>query len=182
MTVESDNKSGSEPEHNSELHARAAGRPGALVRGAAVHALLWAAAFGLIGSMIAALVVLDTPPEAAPGWLFIASLIVRFALFGLVCGTVFWWLTGLLFQRTRFAHFGRLPVFLGGALGTAVFVPLFMQTMNLLSGDGLVAWRLVLDDSVWAFFFGGVAALGSLELVRRRGAASAIAVDPPEVE
>ena len=177
MTVEFERRS----ERRSERESRSNGASKSPFLAAALHAVLWAAAFGLIGSMIAALVVLDAPPEAAPGWLFIASLIVRFALFGLVCGTVFWWLTGQLFQRTRFAQFGRLPVFLGGALGTAVFVPLFMQAMNLLSGDGLVAWRLVLDDSVWAFFFGGVAALGSLELVRRRGAALAIAADPPEV-
>jgi hypothetical protein len=39
--------------------------------------------------------------------------------------------------------------------------------------DGPVAWGLVLDDAVWAFFFGGRAALGSREMARRWMASAA---------
>jgi hypothetical protein len=138
-------------------------------------AVLWGLGFGAIGFVLAWFAVSGTEAQsvsqsvsqAAPQWQLALSLAVRFAIFGIICGTVFWWITGLLIERAAFARFGRIPVALGGAVGTAVFVPLFMQTMNLLSGDGLVAWSLVLDDSVWAFFFGGGAALGSLELARR---------------
>jgi hypothetical protein len=48
-----------------------------------------------------------------------------------------------------------------------VFVPLFLQAMNLISGDGLVPWRLVLDDALWTAVFGGVVAGGSLRLAQR---------------
>jgi hypothetical protein len=50
---------------------------------------------------------------------------------------------------------------------TAVFVPLFLQTMNLLSDGHLVPWRLVLDDSLWTGVLGAVAAGGSLKLAQR---------------
>ncbi|HRE13515.1 MAG TPA: hypothetical protein PLD37_04890, partial [Usitatibacteraceae bacterium] len=48
---------------------------------------------------------------------------------------------------------------LAGGIGAAVFVPLFLQAMNLLSGDGLVAWPLVLDDAPIAAVLGTLAAL-----------------------
>jgi hypothetical protein len=56
---------------------------------------------------------------------------------------------------------------------TGVFVPLFLQLMNLISGDGLVPWHLVLDDGVWGAVFGGVVAAGSLKLAQRADAISA---------
>ena len=58
--------------------------------------------------------------------------------------------------------FGLLGAVVGG-----VGVPLFLQTMNVLSGDGPIAWGLVGDDAVWATLFGGVAAAGSILLARR---------------
>ncbi|MBY6203815.1 hypothetical protein [Halomonas denitrificans] len=161
----------------------ASARPPSRLPGGLVHAGLWGLVFGLIGSVLALMAVADAPDGAGSGGVLALSLALRFALFGVLSGALFWWITGLLFRRERFVRFGRFPVLLGGAAGTAVFVPLFLQTMNLLSGDGPVAWHLVLDDSVWAFVFGGVAALGSLELARRRvGASGGIAADPPEVE
>lgn len=136
--------------------------------GAVRNAVLWGLGFGAIGLLVSLPALPDETPGGMLRWQIVASLAVRFAIFGVLCGALFWWVTGLLFERAAFARFGRVPVSLGGAVGTAVFVPLFMQTMNLLSGEGPVPWPLVLDDSVWAFVFGGAAALGSLELTRRR--------------
>ncbi len=156
--------------------------PPSRLRRGFVHAGLWGLIFGVIGAGLALLVLADAPDGAPTGLGMAASLVARFAMFGVLCGALFGWASGLLFDAERFARTGRVPVILGGAFGTALFVPLFLQTMNLLSGDGLVAWRLVLDDSVWAFFFGGIAALASLELARRRAEPTRIAADAPEVE
>lgn len=148
-------------------------RPLSRAASGVVTVVLWGLVFGLVGGMLAVVVAQDAPERAPSFWLITASLVTRFAMFGILSGTLFWWITGLLFDHERITRFGRIPVFLFGAIGAAAFVPLFMQAMNLLSGDGLVAWGLVLDDSVWAFFFGGIAALGSLELARRRTRPSA---------
>jgi hypothetical protein len=61
--------------------------------------------------------------------------------------------------------FGILGAIVGG-----VGVPLFLQLMNVLSGDGPIAWRLVLDDGPWAAVFGAVAAAGSILIARRASA------------
>ena len=42
--------------------------------------------------------------------------------------------------------------------------------MNVLSGDGPVAWGLVTDDAIWATVFGAAAAAGSILLARRADA------------
>ena len=136
-------------------------------QGSVRNAVLWGIGFGAAGLVASLFAVSAEPAGDLPRWAVIVSLAVRFSVFGVVCGTLFWWITGLLVQRSRFARLGRLPVALCGAFGTAVFVPLFLQTLNLLSGDSAVPWNLVLDDAVWAFAFGGGAALGSLELARR---------------
>jgi hypothetical protein len=54
-------------------------------------------------------------------------------------------------------------------------VPLFLQFMNVLSGDGPVAWGLVRDDAVLGFVFGAVASAGTLLVAQRttRGAPEA---------
>ena len=54
-----------------------------------------------------------------------------------------------------------------GAVVGGVGVPLFLQSMNVLTGDGPIAWGLVTDDAIWAMLFGGVAAAGSILLARR---------------
>jgi hypothetical protein len=56
---------------------------------------------------------------------------------------------------------------IAGGIATGVFVPLFLQAMNVISGDGMVPWRLVLDDALWTAVFGGVVAGGSLRLAQR---------------
>ncbi|NKI35782.1 hypothetical protein HFP89_11475 [Wenzhouxiangella sp. XN79A] len=136
-------------------------------QGSVRNAILWGIGFGAIGLVLSMFAVSGEAGDGVPRWQIVASLAVRFSVIGVICGTVFWWGTGLLLSRRRFAASGRIPVVLCGAFGTAIFVPLFLQTMNLLSGDGIAPWPLVLDDAVWAFFFGGGAALGSLELARR---------------
>jgi hypothetical protein len=49
-------------------------------------------------------------------------------------------------------------------------VPLYLQAMNVLFGDGPIAWGLVADDALWATGFGAVAAAGSILLARRAAA------------
>jgi hypothetical protein len=55
-----------------------------------------------------------------------------------------------------------MPVGLAGGAAAAVFVPLFLQLMNVLLGDGPVAWHLVTDDAGIGFVLGAVASAGTL--------------------
>ena len=95
-------------------------------------------------------------------------LLARFALWAVICTVFLAGLGALLYRRRPPPAPGTVRVAIAGGLATAVFVPLFMQLLNVVSGDGLVAWRLVMDDAAWAAIFGAVGAVLLLKLARRR--------------
>ncbi len=56
---------------------------------------------------------------------------------------------------------------IGGAILAGAFVPTWMQTMNFLTGGGMVPWNLVTDDIVFSTLLGGITAAGTLLLAQR---------------
>ena len=142
------------------------------------NAITWAAAWALAGGAIVTVLSLFNP---GPG---VASLFerlelsllagmawgVRFGIAGAVIGTLFATVIRLGYRGRRLADISPVRFALLGAVVAGVGVPLFLQTMNVLSGDGPVAWGLVWDDAIWASVFGGVAAAGSILLARRADA------------
>lgn len=92
---------------------------------------------------------------------------VRFGLAGAVIGTVFAVALRVGFRGRRLADISPLRFTLLGAVVGGAGVPLFLQLMNVLSGDGPIAWGLVLDDARWATVFGAAVAGGSILLARR---------------
>lgn len=139
------------------------------------NAITWGAAWAAGGgALVTALSLLQPRPETAP---FLARLGmavatgigwgVRFGVAGTVIGTVFALAVRHGYRGRRLADLRLLPFTLLGAVVGGVGVPLFLQTMNVLSGDGPVAWRLVTDDAVWATVFGAAVAAGCLLIARR---------------
>lgn len=135
----------------------------AAVRTAAVWGVAWT---GVSAIALGSLVALGAGPAGA-SWLDVAALSVRFGVWGGICGAAFATALGLFLRGRDLARVDPRRATLVGAVGLAVFVPLLMQGLNLLSGDGLVDWALVLDDSVWAFVLGGAATGGTLWLAKR---------------
>ena len=139
------------------------------------NALTWGAAWAAAGgALIGALTLFDPGPGIESlgerfGVAVLAGIAwgVRFGLAGAVMGTVFSTVVRLGYRGKRLAdiHAGRFAL-LGAVVG-GVGVPLFLQTMNVLSGDGPISWALVLDDAPWASVFGAAAAAGSILLARR---------------
>ena len=66
---------------------------------------------------------------------------------------------------------------IGGAVLAGLFVPSFLQTMNLLTGGGLVPWSLVFDDAVYSGLFGGITAAGTMILAQRDEAKHPVTVE-----
>ena len=139
------------------------------------NALTWGAAWALAGGAIVSAVALFDPnpaieslPERVGMALFTGvAWGVRFGIVGAVVGSLFSVVIRLRYRGRRLAEISPTPFALLGAVVGGVGVPLFLQTMNVLSGDGPVAWRLVADDGVWAAGFGAVAAAGSILIARR---------------
>jgi hypothetical protein len=90
----------------------------------------------------------------------------RFGIVGGVAGAAFSSVIRLVYHGRRLSDISWVRFGLGGAAVTGLFMPVFLQTMNLLSGTGLVPWTLVLDDAVLTAVFGGVAAGGSMKIAQ----------------
>ncbi len=149
------------------------------------NGLTWGAAWALAGGAIACLLTLINP---GPG---VESLIerlgvavfagfgwgIRFGIIGAVIGTAFSSIIRMGYRGRRLAEINPLRFTLLGAVVGGVGVPLFLQLMNLLTGGGAIAWRLVLDDGIWATVFGGGVAASLIYLARR--AEQLHPVEPP---
>lgn len=147
----------------------------AVLRNAATWGAAWAAAGGGIVGILALFepsAAIDSLPERVGLAAFAAvAWGVRFGLAGAVIGTAFALAVRVGYRGRRLADIGPLRFSALGALVGGVGVPLYLQTMNVLSGDGPVAWNLVSDDAMWASVFGAVVAAGSILVARRAGRA-----------
>lgn len=137
------------------------------LRGAAGTAVVWGAGWAALGlAAFAALKVTGNLPDSAR-WIDSLLIAARFGFIGGIVGGAFSAFVGILHRGRRLSDLRAVRFGLGGGIMAGLFVPVFLQTMNLLSGDGLVPMELVLDDGMWAALFGAVAAGGSLMLAQR---------------
>ena len=135
------------------------------LRGAFGNAVVWAGGwFAAALAVFATVSVLGGFPETslAEG----LETAVRFGIVGGIAGTAFSSVIRLVYHGRRLSEISWVRFGIGGAIVTGVFMPLFFQTMNLLSGDGLVPWALVLDDALLTAVFGGAAAAVSLKIAQ----------------
>lgn len=134
------------------------------LRGALGNALVWAA--GWVTAGVALLATLRIVGVLSFSWVELLGFAIRLGIVGGVVGGAFSIVIRLLYHGRRLSEISWVRFGIGGAVVTGLFVPLFFQTMNLLSGDGLVPWELVLDDALWTAVFGGAVAGGSLKLAQ----------------
>ena len=138
-------------------------------------ALTWGAAWGAAGGGLAGILGLFDPdpaieslPERVGMAIFAGvSWGVRFAIAGAVIGSVFSAAVRITYLGRRVSDIHPARFALLGAVVGAVGVPLYLQTMNLLTGGSMIPWGLVMDDGIWASVFGAAAAGGSILLARR---------------
>ncbi len=138
-------------------------------------AVLWGGAWAVAGGGLIALLTVFSPGPgvaSAAGRLGMAALAgigwgLRFGLAGFVIGSIFSSVIRLGYRGKRLAEINPVRFALLGAVVGGVGVPLYLQTMNVLSGGHPIAWGLVTDDAVWATVFGAAVAAGSILLARR---------------
>ena len=99
-------------------------------------------------------------------WLNVIPLAARFGVVGTIAGAAFSVVVSGFYHGRRLSEISWVRFGIAAGVVTAFFVPAFLQTMNLLSGDGLVPWRLVLDDIPTTGVFGAIAAASSLRLAQ----------------
>jgi hypothetical protein len=101
---------------------------------------------------------------------------IRIGFIGGIAGAAFFTFISLLYRGKRLSEISWVRFGIGAAVLTGLFVPAFLQTMNLVSGGELVPWSLVFDDLVFSAVFGGVTAAGTMLLAQRHEAAHPVTV------
>lgn len=136
------------------------------LRAAVQNAFLWGVGFFTASvALMTARLLLGFAPEGI-GFLDGIGMGIRIAVWGGICGLVFSAAVGLRFTGRRLAEIRFWPFALGSALGIGVFVPLALQALNILGGEGPIAWRHVTGDALWTGIFGGVAGGLTLKLAQ----------------
>ncbi len=136
------------------------------LRGALGNALVWGGAWSIFAFAAFAILRLAGIWESI-SWVKGLGVAIEFGVIGTIAGGAFSLVIGLAYRGRRLSEISWVRFGIGGAVVAGLFVPLFLQTMSLLTGGGLVPWNLVLDDGLWTAAFGGLAAACSLKLAQR---------------
>lgn len=146
------------------------------LRAAFRNAVVWGLGWGAIGSAIAtAMRFID----GIPFWNAIVDGLgmgLRIAFIGGIAGTAFFAFISLAYRGKRLRDISWVRFGIGGAILAGLFVPAFLQTMNLISDGSMVPWRLVFDDLIFSAAFGGITAAGTMFLAQRYEAAHPVTV------
>lgn len=140
------------------------------LRGTLGNAAVWAGGwFAVALAIFVTFRVLGGAPETS--WVEGLEVAAKFGIVGGVAGTAFASAIRFLYHGRRLSEIRWVRFGIGGAVVTGVFMPVFFQTMNWLSGTGLVPWELLLDDALLTAVFGGAAAAVSLKIAQHAAVA-----------
>lgn len=141
------------------------------LRGVLGNALAWGVGWStVVFAGVTILRIAGILPEAV-SWADGLEAAGKAGVIGAIAGGAFSSVIGLLYHGKRLSEISWVRFGISGGIFTGLFVPAFLQTMNLLSGDGLVPMELVLDDGLWTGVLGAVVAGGSIKLAQRADAA-----------
>ena len=154
------------------------------LRGAFRNSVVWGVAWGVLGTTVTATMRLF---DGIPLLNAIGDGIgmgIRIGVMGGIAGAAFSTFISVAYHKKRLAELSALRFGIGGAVVAGLFVPAFMQTMNIVFGDGPVPWGLLYFDIAIAAFFGGVTAGGTIKLAQHAESLAPLAeqdaLDAPE--
>ena len=146
------------------------------LRAMARNAAVWGVGWGAIGTAVATAMRFVDKIPFANAILDGIGMGIRIGFIGAIAGTAFFAFISVAYRGKRLREISWVRFGIGGAILAGLFVPGFLQTMNMLSGDGMVPWNLVSDDAVFSALFGGITAAGTMFLAQRYEAAHPVTV------
>jgi hypothetical protein len=147
------------------------------LRAAFRNSLVWAAVWGTFGTGVASVMRLIDRIPFGRALLDGLGMGIRIGVVGAIAGAAFFAFIAVAYRGKRLAEISWVRFGIGAAIVAGLFVPGFLQTMNLLTGGELVPWRLVFDDLVLSAVFGGITAAGTMILAQRDEAAHPVTVE-----
>jgi hypothetical protein len=140
------------------------------------NSVVWGIGWGIIGTAVATAMRLIDKIPVGHAVLDGIGMGIRIAVIGAISGAAFFAFIGIAYRGKRLKEISWRRFGLGGLVVAGLFVPAFLQTMNLLTGGELVAWNLLSDDFVFSALFGGITASGTMILAQRAEAAHPVTV------
>jgi len=137
------------------------------LRAALRNAAVWAVGWGVIGTAVATAMRLVDKIPFGKAVLDGIGMGIRIGFIGAIAGTAFFAFISLAYRGKRLRDISWVRFGVGGAVLAGLFVPAFLQTMNLITGGSMVRWNLVFDDLVFSAAFGGITAAGTMLLAQR---------------
>jgi hypothetical protein len=144
------------------------------------NSVVWGVAWGTLGTLVTSAMRMFHNIPVGKALIDGLGMGIRIGIMGAIAGAAFVAFIGLAYRGKRLSEISCLRFGIGGAIVAGVFVPSFVQAMNLLSGSGLVPWHLLTDDIVLSAVFGGITAAGTMLLAQRGEVAEARMQDPPD--
>ena len=136
------------------------------VRGAIGNAAVWGACWAGLTTVTLTTLKLVGAFGQELIWLDIIGMAIKIGIFGGFASGAFSLLLPLIFRRKRLSEISWVRFGLLGGVVMGVFVPLFMQSMNVVFGDGPIARNLIDTHLILSTVFGAVTAGGSLRLAQ----------------
>ncbi|HEX2601028.1 MAG TPA: hypothetical protein VHL32_02860, partial [Gemmatimonadaceae bacterium] len=147
------------------------------LRAAVRNSVVWGVAWGAIGTVAATAMRLIDKIPLGHAVLDGIGMGIRIGVMGGIAGAAFFAFISLAYRGKRLSEISWVRFGVGGAVLAGLFVPAFLQTMNLLSGGNMVPWHLVTDDMFFSAIFGGITAAGTMILAQRDEAAHPVTVE-----
>lgn len=136
------------------------------LRGLVGNAVLWGLGW-FLGSLTILTTIYFIAPEPSGSWLDRLGMAIKIGFWGGIAGGVFSTVIGLAYRGRRLSEISALRFAIAGGIVTGLMIPLALQALNVIFGDGPIAWNLVSDDMVLGAVFGFAAAGASLKLAQR---------------
>ncbi|HET9777374.1 MAG TPA: hypothetical protein VFP77_12445 [Gemmatimonadaceae bacterium] len=146
------------------------------LRAAVRNSAVWGVAWGAIGSVVATGMRLADKIPFGHAVLDGLGMGIRIGVMGAIVGAAFFAFIGLAYRGKRLSEISWVRFGAGATILGGLFVPAFLQTMNLLSGGSLVPWHLVTDDIFFSAIFAGITAAGTMVIAQRDEAAHPVTV------
>jgi hypothetical protein len=144
------------------------------------NSVVWGVAWGTLGTVVASAMRLADNIPFGKALIDGLGMGIRIGIMGAIAGAAFFAFIGLAYRGKRLSEISWVRFGVGGAIVAGVFVPTFLQVMNLLTGGSLVPWNLITNDIVLSAAFGGITAAGTMFLAQRGEASESAVHDLPD--
>jgi hypothetical protein len=141
------------------------------------NTVVWGVAWGAFGTVVASVMRLIDKIPFGHALLDGLGMGIRIGVMGAITSAAFFAFISVAYRGKRLSEISWLRFGAGAAIVAGLFVPGFLQAMNLLTGGNLVPWHLLLDDFLLSTVFGGITAAGTMILAQSDEAAHPVTVE-----